>query len=97
MAPYYEAIITPPQLLFQRTSFLSRNNVDTNRLGLVDDRPAETLEGKAGETELGLLDLGDLVDVLEADGTDSLLAGVAGALSLAALAFRGLGGVEQKP
>lgn len=91
-SPYYEAI-TPPFSVHP----LSRNNVDSDRLGLVDDRSAETLEGQAGETELGLLDLGDLVDVLEADGADNLLAGVAGALSLAALAYRGLGGVEQKP
>lgn len=78
-------------------TFLSRNDVDSDRLGLVDDRPAETLEGQAGETELGLLDLGDLVDVLKADGADDLLARVLRALSLAALAYRGFGGVEQKP
>ena len=93
-SPYYEAI-TPPFSAY--TPGLS-NDVDADRLGLVDDRPAETLKGQTGETELRLLDLGDLVDVLEADSADNFLAGVAGALSLlAALVERGLGSVKQKP
>lgn len=72
----------------------SRNNIDPNRLGLIDDGPAEAFERQAGKPEFGLLDLGNLVDVLEAHCPDRLLARVTCPSPLVLLSRCNIGCVE---
>lgn len=77
--------------------FQSCHNANSYRPGLVDDRSAKSLEGQTGEPQFGLLDLGDLVDVFQADRTRTVVAGLRGAFPLASLAEWCLCSVEQQP
>lgn len=76
---------------------LLSNDINSNGLGLENDGAAETLERQTRKTKLGLLDLCNLIDVLEADRAYCLVAWVARSLPLALLSNRHIGGVQQEP
>lgn len=61
------------------------------------DGLAQALQRQTGEPKLGLLDLGDLVDVLEAHCSRDLLPRIACAEPLPPLPHGRLGRVAQKP
>lgn len=82
---------------FRRTGALSWHDVDANRLGLEDNRPAERLQAQSRQTHFSLFNLGDFVDVLQADRSDRLFSGVARTLPLAFVPRGHLGGVEEEP
>lgn len=74
----------------------SWDHLDTNGLGLCNHALAQALQAQSRQSCLGLLDAGDLVDVLEGDFADNFMAGVHGAAD-AVLAGLDIGSVQQKP
>lgn len=74
------------------------DNINANRLGLENDGAAQALEGQPRQAQLRLLNLGDFVNVLEADGADRLVAGLLRAASHALFVLgRRVDAVEQQP
>lgn len=74
------------------------DHFNANRLGLVDDGPTQALQRQTRHAQLRLLNLGNLVHVLEADGANRLVARLLRAAALALFVLgRRVDAVEEEP
>lgn len=84
-----------PRLTQDAITLRSRDNFDANRLGLRDDTLAQALEAQSRQPGFGVLDLGNLIDVLQGDRATALVAGTHGTTETVLSGFD-KGGVEQE-